>query len=225
MLHFYLVKRLLPARTGRRKATAPDFELEVEFALPRDRFLGVVGPSGSGKTTLLRCLAGLERPDRGFIRHETEWWFKADEGRFLPAEQRNVGMVFHDYALFPHLGARDNLLFAKNDPEQANAFLERLGLAGMAGRKPRELSGGQGQRVALARALMRRPGLLLLDEPLSALDEELRADLGGLIRGLQREAGVPAVMVTHSRTEAETLCDEILELRGGRLHTDRYAVP
>jgi molybdate transport system ATP-binding protein len=225
MLHFYLKKRLRPARLGRRGAAPPDFALEVEFALRHDCFLGVVGPSGSGKTTLLRCLAGLERPDDGFIRLEAEWWFKADEGRFLPTERRNVGMVFQDYALFPHLDARGNLLFAKDDPAMADAFLARLGLAELAGRRPHELSGGQRQRVALARALMRRPGLLLLDEPLSALDEDLRADLGGLIRGLRREAGIPAVMVTHSRTEAESLCDEILELRGGRLEADRYAVP
>jgi len=198
--------------------------MAVEFALMEGAFLGLVGPSGSGKSTLLRCLAGLEKPDSGFIHRDKDVWFDADAQVNLAAQKRNVGMVFQDYALFPHLTVQKNLLYALDDRTRAEELLELVGLTGHERQFPRELSGGQRQRVALARALMRSPALLLLDEPLSALDEELREELGDQIRSIQQRAKVPAVMVSHSKSEVERLCDEVLELRNGEVVWDRYKV-
>jgi len=201
------------------------FTLDLEYALMKGSFVGVLGPSGSGKSTLIRCLAGLARPDAGFVRHNHDYWFDGAVRLNRAPQYRPVGMVFQDYALFPHLTALGNVLFAKDDRKLAMEWLERMGLAEHANHLPHQLSGGQKQRVALARALARQPELLLLDEPLSALDEDLRAELGDLLRTVQRSTGVTALMVTHSRHEIERLCDEVLELREGRLVMERYRVP
>lgn len=225
MIHFYLKKRRAApgGRSGARAAAGFDFELE--FALFRGSFTGVVGPSGSGKSTLVRLLAGLERPDDGFVKLDDEFWYHRERRLFLPPQRRQVGLVFQDYALFPHLSALDNVRYADPDRRKAREWLDLVGLADRAYHLPHELSGGQKQRVALARALARRPRLLLLDEPLSALDEELRGELGDLLAAVQRATGVTALMVSHSRAEIGRLCSEVLELDGGRLRFDRYAVP
>jgi ABC-type sulfate/molybdate transport systems ATPase subunit len=209
MTEFYLRKH--------RRATPhyPGFTLEVEFALMGGSFTGVLGPSGSGKTTLLRCLAGLEQADEGFLRCGDETWF--DSSLHRPPQKRSVGMVFQDYALFPHLSALDNTAYATGDRRDAAGWLERVGLSKYAGQKPHELSGGQKQRVALARALARRPKLLLLDEPLSAVDEDMRTDLAKLLAKIQRETGVTTLLVTHSKAEKASLCSEVLELKDGKL--------
>ena len=199
--------------------------VEAAFDLPLDRAHTTVlfGPSGSGKSTVLRILAGLERPAAGRIALDGETWMDAARGRHLPPWKRPVGFLFQDYALFPHLDAEANAAFGLEGLEVAErrrrvgeAF-DLLGLAGLAGRRPAQLSGGQQQRVALARALVRRPRILLLDEPLSALDrptqEALRRDLGRWLR----EAALPALLVTHDRTEALTLGDHLLLLHEGRL--------
>lgn len=224
MLRFYLRKTL--GRTPRPKRAQErgrgKFDVEAEFALSEGSMLGVIGPSGSGKTTLLRCLAGLERPDAGRIEHDSAVWFDAAAGICLPIQKRGVGLVFQDYALFPNMTALGNVLYGNRDEARALELLDMVGLSNRAGHYPRELSGGQKQRCALARALARGPGLLLMDEPLSALDEELREGLGATIRALQRKLGISAVMVTHSRAEASRLCDEILELKDGRPNYDRY---
>ncbi len=209
MLSFRLRKRL---RAGRHS-----FELELERGLADGAFLGVRGPSGSGKTTLLRCLAGLERPDSGRIAVGGEIWFDSETGDRLPPRRRSVGFVSQDYALFPNMTVLGNILYADPDRERARSLLSLVKLERQAGLFPRELSGGQKQRTALARALARRPALLLLDEPLSALDEELREELGDELRRIQRAAGVTAIMVSHSRREISRLCDEAIELRDGRL--------
>jgi molybdate transport system ATP-binding protein len=209
MLSFCIEKRL---RAGDRH-----FDLELEYALPRGAFLGVRGPSGSGKTTLVRCLAGLARPDGGYIECEGHRWFDSSRRSCLGARRRPIGLVFQDYALFPNMTVLGNLLYARNDPERARELLELTRLTGEARQFPSELSGGQRQRVALARALARGPELLLLDEPLSALDEELREGLGDELRRVQLETGITAIMVSHSRAEINRLCDEVLELRAGRI--------
>lgn len=198
--------------------------VEAQLDLPLSGEVTVLfGPSGAGKTTLLRCLAGLERPQRGRIRFAGSVWCDVEAGVWLPPQARQVGMLFQDYALFPHLTVRENLLLGASRAQRparevaAIRLLHTLGLEGLAGRYPRQLSGGQKQRVALARALVREPGLLLLDEPLSALDaptrEGLRLELRQRLRGLN----IPAVVVTHDRLEALALGDRLVVLEGGRV--------
>jgi len=192
------------------------FTIKADFAV--DKATAILwGESGAGKTTILECIAGLRSPDRGEIRLEDKIVFSS-EGRIdVPPRDRRVGYVFQDYALFPHMTVRGNLLYARNDEKKAGMLLELTRMTEMADHFPHELSGGQKQRTALARALMREPELLLLDEPLSALDEELRESLGKEIAGIQKETGVTAIVVSHSRKEIDTLCSEVLRLENGSL--------
>lgn len=181
------------------------------------------GPSGAGKTTVLRCMAGLDRPDRGTVRFGAETWFDRAAGVSLPPQRREVGYLFQDYALFPHLTAGENIAYGLRGlpaPERQKRVREAatlLGLAGLEGRYPKQLSGGERQRVALARALVRRPRLFLLDEPLSALDAPTRAQLRGELRRLLAGVGVPAVVVTHDRVEALALGDSVVVIDTGQV--------
>jgi molybdate transport system ATP-binding protein len=209
VIHFFLEKSFT---AGTRL-----FSLSVEYALTTGTLLGIRGPSGSGKTTLLRCLAGLEHPENGFLRCDGEFWVDRSRRLFVPARRRPVGLVFQDYALFPHLTVLGNLLYARNDRQRAFEYLDLVQMADQANHFPRELSGGQKQRTALARALVREPRLLLMDEPLSALDEDLRASLAEQIRRIQRQTGVTTVVVSHSRAEIGLLATEVMELKDGRL--------
>ena len=209
MIHFFVDQA--------HRDEAGSFRLTVEFALFQGSLTGIAGPSGSGKTTLLRCLAGLETPQEGFIRAQDTWWFHSGTNTNLRPQQRSVGLVFQDYALFPHLTALENVQFAGAHPSRAREWLDLVGLAHHANKRPWQLSGGQNQRVALVRALARQPTLLLLDEPFSALDEPLRAEIGDLILDLQKQTGVTTLLVTHSRQEIDRLCSEVLELRQGQL--------
>jgi molybdate transport system ATP-binding protein len=209
MIRFELRKRL--------RAGDHVFRLEAAYSFAEGGFLGVRGPSGSGKTTLLRCLAGLCRPDSGHVGLGGEDWYDSGAGLFVPPQRRSVGFVFQDYALFPHLTVRGNVQFATNDETRTEELLELTRMSEFALHFPRELSGGQKQRAALARALGRRPRILLMDEPLSALDEELRLELGEQIARIQRGSGITAILVSHSRTELERLCDRIVEIDGGRI--------
>jgi molybdate transport system ATP-binding protein len=182
------------------------------------------GPSGSGKTTALRCLAGLERPDQGSIRHRTAIWFDSNAGVCLPPQRRGIGYLFQEYALFPHLSTAGNIGYGLGKLPEAERrqrlaeIIERLGLVGLESRLPSQLSGGQQQRVALARALVRQPDLLLLDEPLSALDaptrEQLRRDLRRWLANLR----IPTLLVTHDRAEALALGDQVVIMDGGKVH-------
>ena len=181
------------------------------------------GPSGSGKTTILRCLGGLERPDAGEIQFGGQTWFDSRANLFLPPRLRNIGYVPQDYALFPHMSVAANIEFGLGDlpKNQRAARVEEvsqwLGLDGLGRRLPSQLSGGQQQRVALARAVARRPKLLLLDEPLSALDAPTRSRLRGELRPLLARLSIPTVLVTHDRMEALALGDNLAVLDGGRL--------
>jgi molybdate transport system ATP-binding protein len=181
------------------------------------------GPSGSGKSTTLRCLAGLERPDRGVIRFGDEIWFDAERNIFLPPQQRRIGYLFQDYALFPHLTVEQNIAYGlgklreaarRQRVEEISALLE---LAGLEDRYPRQLSGGQQQRVALARTLVCRPRLLLLDEPLSALDAPTREQLRRQLRHWLFELKISALLVTHDRIEALALGDYLAVFHAGRV--------
>jgi molybdate transport system ATP-binding protein len=180
------------------------FELAV--ALETDGTLAVVGPSGAGKSTLLRAVAGLVQAT-GTVEVDGESW----DG--LPPERRSVGFVFQDYALFPHLSVRGNVAFG-GEPD---GVLERLGIAHLADARPRELSGGERQRVALARALARKPRVLLLDEPLSALDAHTRDTVRAELRATLRDLGLPALVVTHDFVDAAALADRVGVLVDGRL--------
>jgi molybdate transport system ATP-binding protein len=178
----------------------------------------LLGSSGCGKTTVLRCLAGLERPQRGFIRFGEECWLDAGQKLCLTPRERGVGFVFQDYALFPHLSVEDNIGYGLNHLPRAerraevDGMLVRFGLSEALQRRPREISGGQQQRVALARALVARPRLLLLDEPLSALDTPLRRELREDLRQQLRALEIPVVLVTHDEEEAELLADQLIVL-------------
>jgi molybdate transport system ATP-binding protein len=201
------------------------FELRAEFTVADGEVLGVLGPNGAGKTTLLRTLAGLAALTDGSIRLAGAVLDDATTGRFLSAEQRPVGLVFQNYRLFPHLTVRDNVAFAgraRGQPRRAartaaEPWLTRLGLTELAGRKPAQLSGGQAQRVALARALAAEPSLLLLDEPLAALDArtrlQVRTELAGHLAGFPG----PALVVTHDPLEAMVLTHRLLVIEDGRV--------
>jgi molybdate transport system ATP-binding protein len=180
------------------------------------------GPSGSGKTTILRCLAGLERPEQGHIRLDNDLWFDAQAGCFLPPQRRGIGFLFQDYALFPHLTVARNIAYGlklagSNPQRNVEEMLERFQLSGLAERYPHQISGGQQQRVALARALVRKPRLLLLDEPLSALDAPTRTDLRRQLRRILHDLAIPSVIVTHDAMEAIALGDQVLVLDQGRV--------
>jgi len=192
---------------------------DVSLDIAAGEFLTVLGESGSGKTTLLRLLAGFEHPDGGEIRMEGE---RIDH---LPPHRRGVNTVFQHYALFPHLSVFENVAYGLRARKTASAeiaprvekALAQVKMSDFAARRPTQLSGGQQQRVALARALVNRPKLLLLDEPLSALDARLRREMQVELKSLQREVGIAFLFVTHDQEEAMALSDRIALLRAGEL--------
>ncbi|QGY32932.1 ABC transporter ATP-binding protein [Pantoea cypripedii] len=191
----------------------------LNLMIPSGKLFTLLGPSGCGKTSLLRMLAGFVRPDGGRIL------FGGSDVTAIPVHRRGVGMVFQDYALFPDRSILANVCYglsARGMPKEqaidrAMAMLKRVGLAAFADRAPMALSGGQRQRVAMARALVIEPKLLLLDEPLSALDVKLRVELRGMIRDLQQEAGITTVFVTHDQEEALAMSDLIAVMDRGRV--------
>ena len=187
------------------------FELELALDVGRET-VALVGPSGAGKSTVLRAIAGLLRPSRGAVECDGKTWF--GDGINLCPEQRSVGFVFQDYALFPHLTVERNVRFGGGP---LDGLLERLGIAHLAKAKPGELSGGERQRVALARALARRPSVLLLDEPMSALDPHTRALVRAELHDLLRELRLPTLLVTHDFEDAAALADRVGVLVDGRL--------
>jgi molybdate transport system ATP-binding protein len=202
-------------------STGP-FELNVDFTVPKGELVVLNGVSGAGKTTLLRMLAGLEHPDDGDIVVDNETWFDAGKKVRLPPQRRSVGLVFQNYALFPSMTVRRNLEFAagrRKDP-RLDMLLEMVELDELQYRHPEELSGGQQQRVALARALIRQPKILLLDEPLSALDDEMRHKLQEEIRRLHADLGLTTILVSHDRSEILRMADRVLVLHEGSVAFD-----
>jgi molybdate transport system ATP-binding protein len=187
----------------------------LELALEVDGVVALVGPSGAGKTSVLRSIAGLARPERGRIALGREVWLDTPARVALPPERRSVGLVFQDYALFPHLTVRRNVAYGARGA--ADGLLERFGIGHLAEARPTELSGGERQRVALARALARDPRVLLLDEPLSALDAHTRSSVRAELQALLRELGLPTLLVTHDFEDAAALADRIGVLVDGRL--------
>ncbi|QJR00038.1 ABC transporter ATP-binding protein [Halomonas sp. PGE1] len=196
--------------------------LSAEFHCEAGELLALVGPSGSGKTTLLRAIAGLYRPAQGRIACGGEAWFDSGRRLSLPPQGRRVGLVFQDYALFPHLTALGNVMVAldhlppRERRRRAGGWLSRVHLTGLEARYPGQLSGGQRQRVALARALARNPRVLLLDEPFSAVDQVTRRRLQRELAMLREQIRIPIVLVTHDLDEAAALADRLCVLHGGR---------
>jgi molybdate transport system ATP-binding protein len=200
-----------------------DLDLDVELTVDRGECLALAGPSGAGKTTLLRIASGLLRPSEGRVEANGTTWLSTSQGFDVPADRRRCGYVFQDYALFPHLNAWQNVAYPLHGMsraerrERALELLARFGLADRADARPRTLSGGERQRVAVARALARRPEVLLLDEPLSALDARTRADAARELGALLRESDAPALLVTHDFSEAAQLGDRVGVIDRGRI--------
>ena len=187
-------------------------ELAVELA-PAE-VLALSGPSGVGKTTVLRMLAGLTTPDHGYIRFAGDCWYDSEQRQFRPTAQRSLGYVFQDYALFPHLSVRDNLRYGQRtrDERAVSHWLELMELSAEAARLPQQLSGGQKQRLALARALIGQPKLLLLDEPLSALDATLRREIQQRLALALREQPTTTILVSHDAGEIIRLAQRMVQL-------------
>ena len=199
-----------------------EFELAVDLTVSAGRCLALVGPSGAGKSTVLRAIAGLHRPDAGRVALGDEAWLDRYAGIDLPPERRRCGFVFQEYALFPHLSAWRNVAFGLDavprDQRRARALaaLDALGVSAVAEAPPAELSGGERQRVALARALARDPAVLLLDEPLSALDSRTAATAARELAATLARTAAPTVLVTHDFSQAALLADEVAVIdRGG----------
>jgi molybdate transport system ATP-binding protein len=213
VLDFHLLKALHTAAGPRT--------LDVRLTLAPGELLAVSGPSGAGKTTLLRLLAGLDRPDGGFIQAASQTWYSQERRQWLPPQQRQLGFVFQDYALFPNMTVRENLAFAASgQPQPAriiSELLESLELAELADRRPAVLSGGQQQRVALARALARRPRLLLLDEPLAALDLPTRLRLQQVLADVHHQFELTTILISHDPAEIIRLADRVLEVELGQV--------
>ncbi|GAA0702603.1 molybdenum ABC transporter ATP-binding protein [Marinobacterium maritimum] len=198
------------------------FDLDIELQLETEGITALFGPSGCGKSTLLRLLAGLEPAQQGRIHFHGECWQDSQTGTVLPANRRDIGLVFQDARLFPHLSVQDNLSFSApyrrgGMPLDASLLIDQLQLAPLLLQKPDTLSGGQKQRVALARALLSRPRLLLLDEPLSALDRESRRLIMDLIEQLQQRHALPIIYVTHAVDEVLRLADHLVCLQQGKV--------
>jgi len=215
--------KIFPSRDKKDKTevvAVDDFNIEI----PDGKLVGLLGPSGCGKSTALNLICGLEKPTRGKI------FFGDDDVTDLPPEERGVGMVFQNYALYPHMTVEKNITFPlenfKGDKkltkeEMSAKALEAAKLVqieGLMARKPKEMSGGQQQRVAIARALVKRPKILLLDEPLSNLDARLRLQTREEIRRIQRETGITTIFVTHDQEEAMSISDMIVVMKSGKIH-------
>ncbi|MDZ4736438.1 MAG: molybdenum ABC transporter ATP-binding protein [Rhodospirillaceae bacterium] len=199
------------------------FALDVDFKIERPGITALFGPSGAGKTTIVNAIAGLLRPQAGRIAIDSDVLFDSKRGVNLPARQRRIGYVFQDARLFPHLDVRDNLLFgarrcaAGRTAAPFDAIVSLLGIAAILDRRPRHLSGGERQRIALGRALLAEPRLLLLDEPLSGLDQGRRAEIMPYLERLRDEAGIPMLYVSHAVDEVARLADHMVVLDSGRV--------
>ncbi|MDD4883460.1 ABC transporter ATP-binding protein [Sulfuricurvum sp.] len=197
-------------------------EAHFELEIGDSEFLTLFGPSGAGKTTLLRMIAGLETPDSGAIEVDGEVWFDTTRRINLTPQKRSIGFVFQDYALFPTMSVRENLLFAAENDEQRRGIdelIELIELTALSDRLPSSLSGGQKQRVALGRSLVRRPKILLLDEPLSALDPSMRQKLQDELAQIHKRFKITTLLVSHDIAETVKLSDRMASVKSGKIVT------
>lgn len=190
-------------------------ELDVTLSIQKGEFLAITGRSGSGKSTLLRIIAGLEDANGTIVVDDEKWLANTYK---LAIQKRSIGFVFQDYALFENMTVKEHLLFVQKDEKLADELLHMMELEGLASRYPKNLSGGQKQRVAIARALMRKPKLLLLDEPLSALDPEMRIKLQQELLELHKRFKTTTIMVSHDPAEIQKLASAVYELTAGKLN-------
>lgn len=202
------------------KKTWNEFRLDVSFEIPHKKITALFGPSGSGKTTALRIISGLEMADDGIVTCEEEIWFHKMKRINMPPQQRSIGFLFQDYALFPHMTVEKNVAYGIKGKERLQEVKELILLVGLSGYEqyyPSQLSGGQKQRIALIRALARKPHLLLLDEPLSALDIEARLRLQEDLKQIIQQFHITTVFVTHDITEVYKLADYVVVLDAGNV--------
>lgn len=206
--------------TKRLDTAEGSINAHFELTINDGEFLTLFGPSGAGKTTLMRMIAGLETPNSGIIEVDSEVWFDSAKKINLPPQKRSIGFVFQDYALFPTMSVRENLLFAADNSEQRNnvdELIELVELSQLADRLPATLSGGQKQRVALARALVRRPKILLLDEPLSALDPTMRQKLQDELSLVHKRLNITTILVSHDISETVKLSNRMASIELGHI--------
>jgi molybdate transport system ATP-binding protein len=199
------------------KKRLPSFELDVAFSCSPDKLLVIIGPSGAGKTTIIRMLAGLDKPDEGTITFNGETWVDTKKGIFVPPQKRQLGYVFQDYPLFPHLNVQKNVAFAAQDETCVERLMNQFDIWHLRNRNVAMISGGERQRCAICQNLARKPRVLLLDEPFSALDAVTRKTLRTEIKQLKGELCIPIIHVTHDISEATQLGDELLSVVQGRI--------
>ena len=200
-----------------------ELTLTLDTTFRQGEFVTIYGPSGAGKTSVLRMLAGLLKPDAGLIKFEGTVWFDSSKRINRPPQMRNIGLVFQDYTLFPNMTVRGNLEFALQRGQSSGIvddLLELTELGNLADKNPATLSGGQKQRVALARALVRKPNLLLLDEPLSALDSIMQSKLQDYLLQIHEQFKLTTILVSHDINEVMKMSKRVLILEGGRVEKD-----
>ncbi|MEQ9443136.1 MAG: ATP-binding cassette domain-containing protein [Cyclobacteriaceae bacterium] len=194
------------------------FQLDISFQAPAGGILAIMGPSGAGKTSILKMIAGLLQPDHGRIEINEQRWFDSNQRINIRPQHRSIGYVFQEYALFPNMSVRDNLQYAlapRQSPGLIDEVLELMHIQNLQQQKPIALSGGQQQRVALARAIVRRPQILLLDEPFAALDKSMRTKLQNDLIAIHRQYQTTTLLVSHDPTEIARMADEVIVLSNG----------
>ncbi len=201
----------------RFRKTLATFDLNVSFTVRPGELKVLIGPSGAGKSTMIRVVAGLERPEEGLIAFNGDTWVDTEKEIFVKPQKRKVGYVFQDYTLFPHLTVHENVAFAAKEKQEVQDVLKLFGIWHVKDSMPHKISGGERQRCAICQNLVRKPRVLLLDEPFSALDVENRRMLRKKIKSLKEELSLPIIHVTHDLDEALFLGDEVLPIVRGRV--------